>query len=178
MKSWNANSFLIYILEISYKSNILLILINNTNLKIWKLKSFCNIFFYYMKDFFDFFFLPTLLLKNLDSSNRLCNETRLVGPSFSKNIIHAEIAMSDYAGKQVFLPWIPLSLPNDNGYSFKFKRKQILIHLWFAMTINKVQWQTIPNDGIYLHVFSHEQLYVVRNFSENNKSLDLDQAHR
>ena len=43
------------------------------------------------------FFQPTLLLKNLDISNGLCNEIRLVCRSFNKNIIHAEIAMGDSA---------------------------------------------------------------------------------
>uniref|UniRef100_A0A9I9E7W3 Uncharacterized protein n=1 Tax=Cucumis melo TaxID=3656 RepID=A0A9I9E7W3_CUCME len=51
--------------------------------------------------------------------------------------------------KKFFLTRIPLSLPNVIGYSFKFKRKQFLIHLCFAMKINKTQGQTIPNVGIY-----------------------------
>ena len=42
------------------------------------------------------------------------------------------------------------SSPNDNGYPFKFKRKQFSIHLCFAMTINKAQEQTIPITKIYL----------------------------
>ncbi|KAL0544143.1 hypothetical protein IC582_019255 [Cucumis melo] len=105
---------------------------------------------------------PIMLLRNLDPSNELCNGTRLVCRSFSKNIIYAEIAMGDHVGKQIFIPRIPLSPPNDNGYPFKFKRKQCPIRLCFAMTINKVQGQTIPNVGIYLpkNVFSHGQLYV------------------
>ena len=107
-------------------------------------------------------FLPTLLLRILDSPNGLCNETRLVCRSFSKNIIHVEIAMSDHAGKQVFLPRIPLSPPNDNEYPFKFKRKQFPIHLSFVMTINKAQGQKILNIEIYLHekrIFSWTTLY-------------------
>ncbi|KAL1111455.1 hypothetical protein V6Z11_D02G060600 [Gossypium hirsutum] len=53
--------------------------------------------------------------------------------------------------------------PAENeGYPFQFKRKQFLIRLCFAMTINKAQVQTIPTIKVYLpqHVFSHNQLYV------------------
>ena len=93
-------------------------------------------------------FLPTLLLRILDSPNGLCNETRLVYRSFNKNTIYAEIAMSDHAGKQVFLLRIPLSSSNDNGYPFKFKRKQFIIHLCFTMTINKARF-LIDNFMLY-----------------------------
>ncbi|XP_022159149.1 ATP-dependent DNA helicase PIF1-like [Momordica charantia] len=105
---------------------------------------------------------PIILLRNLDPSNGLCNGTRMVCRKFQKNVIDAEITSGQHAGKQVFLPRIPMSPANDEGYPFKFKRKQFPIRLCFAMTINKAQGQTIPNVGIYLpqHVFSHGQLYV------------------
>ena len=47
-------------------------------------------------------------------------------------------------------------------FPFQFKRKQFPIWLSFAMTVNKLQGQTIPNVGVYLSepVFSHGQLYV------------------
>ena len=47
-------------------------------------------------------------------------------------------------------------------FPFSFKRKQFPVKLSFAMTVNKLQGQTIPNAGIYLPepVFSHGQLYV------------------
>ncbi|XP_022152307.1 ATP-dependent DNA helicase PIF1-like [Momordica charantia] len=105
---------------------------------------------------------PVILLRNLDPANGLCNGTRMVCREFRKNIIYAEITTGQNAGKQVFLPRIPMSPANDEGYPFKFKRKQFPIRLCFAMTINKAQGQTIPNVGVYLpqNVFSHGQLYV------------------
>lgn len=43
--------------------------------------------------------------------------------SVTKNIIYAEIAMGQNAGKIVFLLRILMSLGNDEGHPFKFKRK-------------------------------------------------------
>ena len=74
----------------------------------------------------------------------MCNGTRLICRSFNKNIIHdAEIAIGDHAEKRVFLPQIPLSPLNDNGYPFKLKNKQILIEYIFLKS-----------------AFYHGQLYV------------------
>ena len=104
-------------------------------------------------------YCPIILLRNLDPSNGLCNGTRKVCREFHKNIIYAEIAI-DKIHELFFLPQIPMSPANDEGYPFK--RKRFPIKLCFAMTINKAQRQTIPNVGVYLpqDVFSHGQLYV------------------
>ncbi|XP_012841137.1 PREDICTED: uncharacterized protein LOC105961450 [Erythranthe guttata] len=105
---------------------------------------------------------PIILLRNLDPSNGLCNGTRMVCRNFKSNVIDAEIVFGQHVGKHVFIPRIPLSPAENEGYPFKFKRKQFPIRLCFAMTINKAQGQTIPNIGVYLPqpVFSPGQLYV------------------
>nr|GEX56662.1 hypothetical protein [Tanacetum cinerariifolium] len=105
---------------------------------------------------------PTILLRNIDLSNRLCNGTRLIRKGFQSNVNDAEIVVGQHAGKRVFLPRIPLCPSEDDMFPFKLKRKQFPVRLSFAMTINKDQGQTIPNVGVYLpdSVFSHGQLYV------------------
>ena len=51
-------------------------------------------------------------------------------------------------------------IPTD--MSFQFKRLQFQIRLAFAITINKVQGQSLELRGLYLHTdcFSYGQLYV------------------
>nr|XP_016462004.1 PREDICTED: ATP-dependent DNA helicase PIF1-like [Nicotiana tabacum] len=103
-----------------------------------------------------------MLLRNLDPANGLCNGTRMICRGFDNNVIHAEIMMGENASKHVFIPRIQLSPPENEGYPFKFIRKQFPVRLSFSMTINEAQGQTIPNVGMYLpqHIFSHRQLYV------------------
>ncbi|XP_075492481.1 uncharacterized protein LOC142530533 [Primulina tabacum] len=103
-----------------------------------------------------------MLLRNLDPSDGLCNGTRMVCRGFQDNVIHAEITVGHHTGKHVFIPRIPLSPAENEGYPFQFRRKQFPIRLCFTMTINKAQGQTIPFVGVYLPqpVFSHGQLYV------------------
>ncbi|XP_073138923.1 uncharacterized protein [Henckelia pumila] len=105
---------------------------------------------------------PIMLLRNLDPSDGLYNGTRMVCREFKNNVIHTEITVGHHAGKKVFIPRIPLSPPENEGYPFHFRRKQFPVRLCFAMTINKAQGQTIPIVGIYLPepMFSHGQLYV------------------
>ncbi|XP_057778382.1 uncharacterized protein LOC130997139 [Salvia miltiorrhiza] len=93
---------------------------------------------------------PIILLRNLDPSNGLCNGTRMVCRDFKGNVINAEIMLGQHMGKHVFIPRIPLSPAENEGYPFQFRRKQFPIRLCFAMTINKAQGQTIPNVGVYL----------------------------
>ena len=103
-----------------------------------------------------------ILLRNLDPNNGLCNGTRLMVRALQDNAIDAEIVGGQHVWKKVFIPRLPSSPSDDISLPFKFKRKQFLVRLSFAMTINKSQGQTIPNVGIYLPepMFSYGQLYV------------------
>jgi ATP-dependent DNA helicase PIF1 len=82
---------------------------------------------------------PVILLRNLDPANGLCNGTRLVVRVCQRNSIDAESVLGQHAGKRVFLPRIPLCPFGDQMFPFQFKRKQFIIRLSFAMTVNKLQ---------------------------------------
>nr|XP_027083463.1 ATP-dependent DNA helicase PIF1-like [Coffea arabica] len=102
-----------------------------------------------------------MLLRNINPTEGLSNGTRLICREFGNNV-QAEITFGSFAKKIVFIPLIPLESPTDDFSSIPFKRTQFPLRLYFAMTINKAQGQTLDYVGLYLkeHVFSHGQLYV------------------
>jgi ATP-dependent DNA helicase PIF1 len=53
-------------------------------------------------------------------------------------------------------------ISDNSSLPFSFARKQFLLQLAYAMTINKSQGQTLSHVGLHLadDVFSHGQLYV------------------
>ncbi|XP_027076803.1 uncharacterized protein [Coffea arabica] len=116
---------------------------------------------------------PIILLRNLDPTEGLCNGTRLICKSLTKNVIHAEIAVGHFAGKKVFIHRIPLQPTNDDQYPVPYKRTQFPVRLCFTMTINKSQEQTLDFVGLYLkeHVFSQGQLYVALSRAKTSNAI-------
>ena len=66
-----------------------------------------------------------------------------------------------HAGKCAFIPQITLSPPVE-AVGFHLSRRQFVLWLAFAMTINKSQGQSVKNVGIHFQtpVFTHGQFYV------------------
>ncbi|KAL7145403.1 hypothetical protein ABFS83_07G081200 [Erythranthe nasuta] len=70
-------------------------------------------------------------------SNGLCNGIQMVCKKFKDNVIDVEIVFGQHVEKHAFIPRIPLSYAENEGYPFKFKG------MYFPQSI-----------------FSHGQLYV------------------
>ena len=118
--------------------------------------------------------VPIMLLRNLNSSEGLCNGTRLICHGFQSKVIDAEIITGSHLGKRVFIPRITRT-PSDNNLPFILKRRQFPIRIAFSMTINKSQGQTLNQLGIYLSqsVFSHGQLYVSLSRVTSHQSIKI-----
>jgi ATP-dependent DNA helicase PIF1 len=105
--------------------------------------------------------VPVILLGNLDASSGLCNGTCLIVRRLVRRLIVVEIVDGSHAGTVLNIPRITTS-SIGNRWPFTLLRRQFLVQLAFAMTINKAQGQTMGTVGIYLPepVFTHGQLYV------------------
>lgn len=105
--------------------------------------------------------VPIMLLRNIDQLNGLCNGTRLQVMLLGDHVIEARIISGKFFGKVTYIPRMKL-IPSDKRIPFKFQRRQFPVTVYFAMTINKSQGQSLDKVALFLRsqVFTHGQLYV------------------
>ncbi|XP_074336932.1 uncharacterized protein LOC141674107 [Apium graveolens] len=102
-----------------------------------------------------------MLMRNLNQIMGLCNGTRMIVTSCKKNSIECEILCGSHVGSKHLILRIEM-IPTDTNWPFQFKRIQFPLQIYYAMTINKSQGQSLDTVGLYLPrvVFSHGHVYV------------------
>ena len=129
------------------------------------------------------FFLPTLLFRNLDPSNGLCNGTRFVCQSFSKNIIYVEIIVSDRSCRKTSFSSTntikPTKMTMDIHSSSRENNSPFIYALQWQLTKHKDKQFLIMLKYIFLkNVFSHGQLYVAPSRKISMNTTKVWKTHR
>jgi ATP-dependent DNA helicase PIF1 len=104
---------------------------------------------------------PLMLLRNLDPINGLCNGTCMILVNIQPRVLECHIMGGKHKGHIAFIPRISLE-PSNEDLPIKLRRAQFSVCLAFAMTVNKLQGQSVQHVGLDLQtpVFTHGQLYV------------------
>jgi ATP-dependent exoDNAse (exonuclease V) alpha subunit len=116
--------------------------------------------------------LLVMLLRNINQSAGLYNETRMTLTQLGNKYIEAQIITRTHVGDKVCIPRIIMT-PNDTKWPFELKRRQFPLLICFAMTINKSQDQSFKKVGLYLpkQIFCYGQLYVALSRVTNRSGL-------
>jgi len=78
-----------------------------------------------------------------------------------KFVLEGHVISGSNISDEVFIPRLSLT-PSDTRIPFKFQKRRFSIAVSFAMTINKIQGQSLKHLRVYSPslVFFHGQLYV------------------
>ncbi|KAG1179849.1 hypothetical protein G6F70_002138 [Rhizopus microsporus] len=103
---------------------------------------------------------PIMLLRNIDPARDLCNGARLIVVHTSQYLLRVRLAHKPDAPTET-IPRFTLS-SQEGDMPFMLTRKQFLVKLCFAMTINKPQGQSLKYVGVDRRQpsFMHGKLYV------------------
>jgi len=107
--------------------------------------------------------IPIILLRNVSPALGLANGTRLVIMHLFRSAIQTKILTGSHVGHVVCIPRINMNTDaDDKTIPVQIRRRKFPVRPAFAMTIDKLQWQTFQEIAIYLPapVFAHGQLYV------------------
>ncbi|KAH9150941.1 hypothetical protein AeRB84_006333 [Aphanomyces euteiches] len=103
---------------------------------------------------------PIILLRNLCTSEGMCNGTRLIVLEQKTRCIKAQIMNGSHKNKIVYIPrTTTIHDGEQNNYPFELRRRQFPVQVAFAMTIHKAQGQTISHVGVYLEFTSAFAVY-------------------
>lgn len=108
--------------------------------------------------------MPVMILRNLEPPIK-CNGTKARITRIGQHVLEAEIVGGKREGLKILIPRIPLQSKDDESSKGRraivpchFTRRQVPIRPAFAMTINKLQGQSLRHAGVDVQVrncFTH-----------------------
>ena len=104
---------------------------------------------------------PIILLRNLYLASCECHGTRMIITQIGRRCFEARILVGEFHGQLCLIPRIKLTT-TESDMPYILSRRQYLIRLCFAMTVNKSQGQSLKTVGVDLRTsaFTHGQLYI------------------
>jgi ATP-dependent DNA helicase PIF1 len=93
-----------------------------------------------------------ILLRNLNVVSNLMNGTRFIVRNMYDHYSNLESITGQGNGQGILLPGINLT-PSYSTLPSSFTRRQFLIRIVFAMTINKAQVQILDKVGFYSNLY-------------------------
>lgn len=76
---------------------------------------------------------PIMLLRNIDHSLGLCNDTRLIITRLGNHVLEGQVLSKGNSGEKVLIPRMSWT-PSDPRLPFKFQRRQFLSMVSYAMS--------------------------------------------
>ena len=92
-------------------------------------------------------------IRNISTSDGLCNLTRLLISKLFEHNILAEIITGDKSGYIVFISKVAMSSSQSDNLPFILHRKQFPLVLAFAITINKSQRKSFDELGLFIQAY-------------------------
>ncbi len=117
---------------------------------------------------------PILLLRNLFPNENLYNRTRLIIKTLRQHYIETNILDGQFHNTARIVPRITLTT-DIYKETWTHRRKQFPIRLYFTITINKAQEQSLNTVDVDLRQppFTHKQLYIALSRVTDVDKLDL-----
>jgi len=115
-----------------------------------------------------------ILIQNLYLKEGLCNSTCLVITQLRCCCLETQILTREFAGQLRVIPQIQLT-STEGELPFIITRRQFPVRPCFAMTVNKLQGQSLDVAGVDLRraVFTHGQLYVAMSWVTSVEGLSV-----
>ena len=117
--------------------------------------------------------MPVVITRNLYPAKGMCNGSRMIVVEIGTGHILGRLLLGPFKGQEVMIPKIRLHHKGSMTSALSFYWYQFPLIPAYAMSINKIQGQTLARVGVLLQtdVFAHGQLYVACSWVTDYRNL-------